>query len=86
MTFNSLSTAVSQQFNHISDNIKLVCLGRGKNYCLVHRVYFETSWCPDCGRSKYCPLSYDETRGREREKDKSVSLTLELHSVLAVDL
>ncbi|ORE20769.1 hypothetical protein BCV71DRAFT_76281 [Rhizopus microsporus] len=25
---------------------------RGKNYCLVHKRYFETSWCPDCGRGK----------------------------------
>ncbi|KAI9277978.1 hypothetical protein BC943DRAFT_332332 [Umbelopsis sp. AD052] len=23
---------------------------RGKSYCLVHRRYFETSWCPDCSR------------------------------------
>ncbi|KAI9020207.1 hypothetical protein CLU79DRAFT_836253 [Phycomyces nitens] len=29
-----------------------VCSGRGKSYCLIHRRYFETSWCPDCGRSK----------------------------------
>lgn len=28
-----------------------VCSGRGKSYCLVHRRYFETSWCPDCSRS-----------------------------------
>lgn len=25
--------------------------GRGKSYCLIHRRYFETSWCPDCSRS-----------------------------------
>lgn len=28
-----------------------VCSGRGKSYCLIHRRYFETSWCPDCSRS-----------------------------------
>ncbi|KAI8975060.1 hypothetical protein BDF20DRAFT_876728 [Mycotypha africana] len=27
-----------------------ICHARGKNYCLVHRRYFETSWCPDCSR------------------------------------
>ncbi|KAI8143715.1 hypothetical protein BJV82DRAFT_609186 [Fennellomyces sp. T-0311] len=27
-----------------------VCSGRGKSYCLIHRRYFETSWCPDCSR------------------------------------
>lgn len=27
-----------------------VCSGRGKSYCLVHKRYFETSWCPDCSR------------------------------------
>ena len=53
MTLNSLTTVISQQYNHISTEIKHVCLGRGKNYCLVHRRYFETSWCPDCGRSKF---------------------------------
>ncbi|KAI9027569.1 hypothetical protein CLU79DRAFT_697816 [Phycomyces nitens] len=31
-------------------NIK-ICAGRGKSYCLIHRRYFETSWCPDCDRS-----------------------------------
>ncbi|KAF7725332.1 hypothetical protein EC973_009671 [Apophysomyces ossiformis] len=25
--------------------------GRGKSYCLIHRRYFETSWCPECGRA-----------------------------------
>ncbi|KAI9312890.1 hypothetical protein BX666DRAFT_1982914 [Dichotomocladium elegans] len=30
-----------------------VCNGRGKSYCLVHRRYFETSWCPDCSRSAF---------------------------------
>ncbi|KAI8877910.1 hypothetical protein K501DRAFT_197106 [Backusella circina FSU 941] len=29
----------------------LVCSGRGKSYCLLHRRYFETSFCPDCSRS-----------------------------------
>lgn len=28
-----------------------VCSGRGKSYCLIHRRYFETSWCPDCSRA-----------------------------------
>ncbi|KAI8640331.1 hypothetical protein BD408DRAFT_348263 [Parasitella parasitica] len=28
-----------------------VCFGRGKSYCLVHKRYFENSWCPDCSRS-----------------------------------
>ncbi|KAI9322755.1 hypothetical protein BX666DRAFT_2023200 [Dichotomocladium elegans] len=27
-----------------------VCSGRGRSYCLIHRRYFETSWCPDCSR------------------------------------
>ncbi|KAL0084069.1 hypothetical protein J3Q64DRAFT_1736865 [Phycomyces blakesleeanus] len=31
-------------------NIKIYT-GRGKNYCLIHRRYFETSWCPDCACS-----------------------------------
>ncbi|KAI7897789.1 uncharacterized protein BX663DRAFT_481249 [Cokeromyces recurvatus] len=31
-----------------------VCFGRGKSYCLIHRRYFETSWCPDCSRSSRC--------------------------------
>ncbi|KAI9472148.1 MAG: hypothetical protein EXX96DRAFT_583044 [Benjaminiella poitrasii] len=31
----------------------LVCSGRGKSYCLIHRRYFETSWCPDCSRSSH---------------------------------
>ncbi|KAF1800237.1 hypothetical protein FB192DRAFT_1309278 [Mucor lusitanicus] len=30
-----------------------VCFGRGKSYCLIHRRYFETSWCPDCSRSSH---------------------------------
>lgn len=36
-----------------------VCSGRGKSYCLIHRRYFETSWCPDCSRSsrKYLYVS-----------------------------
>ncbi|KAI8059314.1 hypothetical protein BC940DRAFT_247763 [Gongronella butleri] len=29
-----------------------VCQGRGKSYCLVHRRYFETSWCPECSSGK----------------------------------
>lgn len=39
---------------NLNDTSK-VCSGRGKSYCLIHRRYFETSWCPDCGRasSKY---------------------------------
>ncbi|KAI8363806.1 hypothetical protein EDC96DRAFT_511809 [Choanephora cucurbitarum] len=35
-----------------------VCSGRGKSYCLVHRRYFETSWCPDCSRSSRKLLVY----------------------------
>ncbi|KAI8149878.1 hypothetical protein BJV82DRAFT_503529 [Fennellomyces sp. T-0311] len=35
------------------DSKSKVCSGRGKSYCLVHRRYFETSWCPDCSRSKF---------------------------------
>ncbi|KAL0076693.1 hypothetical protein J3Q64DRAFT_1647339 [Phycomyces blakesleeanus] len=27
-----------------------VCSARGKSYCLIHRRYYETSWCPDCDR------------------------------------
>ncbi|KAI7851529.1 hypothetical protein BDC45DRAFT_572009 [Circinella umbellata] len=27
-----------------------VCSGRGRSYCLIHRRYFETSWCPECSR------------------------------------
>ncbi|KAI9334058.1 hypothetical protein BD770DRAFT_354462 [Pilaira anomala] len=50
MTFNILTTITFQQMNHISDNLKYICQSRGKNYCLFHRRYFETSWCPECGR------------------------------------
>ncbi|KAI7889638.1 uncharacterized protein EV154DRAFT_513964 [Mucor mucedo] len=50
MTFNTLSSVFSKQLENISDSVKHICQGRGKNYCLVHRRYFETSWCPDCGR------------------------------------
>ncbi|ORX58241.1 hypothetical protein DM01DRAFT_1221680 [Hesseltinella vesiculosa] len=38
---------------------------RGRTYCLTHRVYYETSWCPFCARKpdafkqqpKICALS-----------------------------
>ncbi|KAI8056353.1 hypothetical protein BDF21DRAFT_430627 [Thamnidium elegans] len=50
MTLNTLATTASQRINTISDSVKFICQSRGKNYCLVHRRYFETSWCPDCGR------------------------------------
>lgn len=36
-----------------------VCNGRGRSYCLVHRRYFETSWCPDCSRTT-CKSSSQE--------------------------
>ncbi|KAI9496769.1 hypothetical protein BDB00DRAFT_72322 [Zychaea mexicana] len=36
-------------------DISKVCSGRGRSYCLIHRRYFETSWCPDCSRSSKCP-------------------------------
>ncbi|KAI9260486.1 hypothetical protein BDA99DRAFT_83006 [Phascolomyces articulosus] len=51
------SNTVSKNINNVnqksittcsSDNKTKVCSGRGKSYCLVHRRYFETSWCPDC--------------------------------------
>ncbi|KAI9494360.1 hypothetical protein BDB00DRAFT_761989 [Zychaea mexicana] len=35
---------------HDDSSKSKVCSGRGKSYCLVHRRYFETSWCPDCSR------------------------------------
>ncbi|ORZ04894.1 hypothetical protein BCR42DRAFT_183509 [Absidia repens] len=39
----------SQQTCQTVTNMTLpVCQGRGKSYCLIHRRYFETSWCPDC--------------------------------------
>ncbi|KAI8093199.1 uncharacterized protein BX664DRAFT_329140 [Halteromyces radiatus] len=43
------STNTNEQVNHPNSTMSLpVCQGRGKNYCLIHRRYFETSWCPDC--------------------------------------
>ncbi|KAI8060540.1 hypothetical protein BC940DRAFT_246304 [Gongronella butleri] len=27
---------------------------RGRSYCLIHRKYFETSWCPDCDKKGKC--------------------------------
>ncbi|KAI8364728.1 uncharacterized protein BYT42DRAFT_505992 [Radiomyces spectabilis] len=50
--FNRSASAC--QSNHSSDSeVPKVLSGRGKSYCLIHRRYFETSWCPECGRSKY---------------------------------
>ncbi|KAI8076446.1 uncharacterized protein B0P05DRAFT_139280 [Gilbertella persicaria] len=40
-----------QSKNKMQSNGPNVCSGRGKSYCLIHRRYFETSWCPDCSRS-----------------------------------
>lgn len=34
------------------ETVKQPCYSRCKNYCLIHRIYFETSWCPDCSSSK----------------------------------
>ncbi|KAI9254601.1 hypothetical protein BDA99DRAFT_442783 [Phascolomyces articulosus] len=47
-TFKCLLPCNSNAANVI-DTSK-VCSGRGKSYCLIHRVYFETSWCPQCSR------------------------------------
>ncbi|KAI7902920.1 uncharacterized protein BX663DRAFT_55304 [Cokeromyces recurvatus] len=43
--------SISYIFKHKSVTIKFACQSRCKNYCLVHKRYFETSWCPDCSRS-----------------------------------
>ncbi|KAI7862417.1 hypothetical protein BDF14DRAFT_1856017 [Spinellus fusiger] len=31
---------------------------RSKNYCLIHKRYFETSWCPECGRIELARATY----------------------------
>ncbi|KAI9311345.1 hypothetical protein BX666DRAFT_1868004 [Dichotomocladium elegans] len=38
-----------------------VCSGRGNNYCLIHRRYFETSWCPDCQRMSGSYAQHDQS-------------------------
>lgn len=42
---------INQAAATISDTSQQVCSVRGRSYCLIHRRYFETSWCPDCGRA-----------------------------------
>lgn len=39
-----------------------VCSGRGKSYCLIHRRYFETSWCPDCSRATGRLVYYNDCK------------------------
>ncbi|KAI8391609.1 uncharacterized protein BYT42DRAFT_489789 [Radiomyces spectabilis] len=47
-----LSTIISKTCSQQQAPVAVhTCNGRGKSYCLIHRRYFETSWCPDCGRS-----------------------------------
>ncbi|KAI7886176.1 hypothetical protein K492DRAFT_140910 [Lichtheimia hyalospora FSU 10163] len=51
--------AVSSDHQHINyatasiPDTSKVCSGRGRSYCLIHRRYFETSWCPDCSRAGF---------------------------------
>ncbi|ORY92115.1 hypothetical protein BCR43DRAFT_81056 [Syncephalastrum racemosum] len=42
--------STASKANIISETAR-VCSGRGRSYCLIHRRYFDTSWCPDCGRA-----------------------------------
>ncbi|KAI8331166.1 hypothetical protein BC941DRAFT_439168 [Chlamydoabsidia padenii] len=46
----SLSQIITQQTcpSTFTNMVLPVCQSRGKSYCLTHRRYFETSWCPDC--------------------------------------
>ncbi|KAL1935880.1 hypothetical protein VTP01DRAFT_14 [Rhizomucor pusillus] len=54
---------------NLNDTSK-VCSGRGKSYCLIHRRYFETSWCPDCGRaSSNCRSLKIPTKTGKPKKD-----------------
>ncbi|CAO0793880.1 unnamed protein product [Mucor circinelloides] len=41
------AAAAAENWSHIKE---YVCQARGKNYCLIHKRYFEISWCPECGR------------------------------------
>ncbi|KAI8997690.1 hypothetical protein BDB01DRAFT_772003 [Pilobolus umbonatus] len=46
-------TANHNTLNNKPAHTAETCQGRGKSYCLIHRRYFETSWCPDCSRSSF---------------------------------
>ncbi|KAI7847856.1 hypothetical protein BDC45DRAFT_451181 [Circinella umbellata] len=48
---NNNNNNVNEKCTSTTDSKTKVCSGRGKSYCLVHRRYFETSWCPDCSRT-----------------------------------
>ena len=47
------AAAAAENWSHIKE---YVCQARGKNYCLIHKRYFEISWCPECGRSMISAL------------------------------
>ncbi|KAI9267639.1 hypothetical protein EDC94DRAFT_601555 [Helicostylum pulchrum] len=51
ISFRQFITKSNSKSNKNQTSGPNVCSGRGKSYCLIHRRYFETSWCPDCSRS-----------------------------------
>lgn len=53
MSLSFITAAAAENWSHIRE---YVCQARGKNYCLIHKRYFEISWCPECGRSTISAL------------------------------
>lgn len=49
MSLSVVTAAATENWSHIK---AYVCQARGKNYCLIHKRYFDISWCPECGKSE----------------------------------
>ncbi|KAF1807032.1 hypothetical protein FB192DRAFT_1353469 [Mucor lusitanicus] len=47
MSLSVVTAAATENWSHIK---AYVCQARGKNYCLIHKRYFDISWCPECGK------------------------------------
>ncbi|CAO3626875.1 unnamed protein product [Cunninghamella echinulata] len=45
MALLKINSIVNKISSSLQENINQA---RGKNYCLSHKRYYETSWCPDC--------------------------------------